>query len=196
MEFGGSLLLRDTGRGGTRPSTSIARGERLCLQSSVPPNEGRASKPSGFGGTRSTASDGGTPSTASPGWGGTGPSMESLPSGRGGTRPSHGMLSPRVEAGAFGDRAGAGRCARGVVVRQGGDLGEHWQRRDDPSAHRRKEGWAVGRRRRAAGRIGVHSSEAASWGPRPGRKVREVGRLSGATSPGPCCSRQPPRQGV
>ena len=116
--------------------------------------------------------------------------------GRGGTRPSHGMLSPRVEAGAFGDRAGAGRCARGVVVRQGGDLGEHWQRRDDPSAHRRKEGWAVGRRRRAAGRIGVHSSEAASCGPRPGRKVREVGRLSGATSPGPCCSRQPPRQGV
>jgi len=68
-----------------------SRGRRLCLKLPVPPDGGMASTPSGLGGTRSTASDGGMRSTASLGPGETGASMESLPSGRGGTRPSNGQ---------------------------------------------------------------------------------------------------------
>ena len=76
MEFGASLLLRDTGRGGIRPSTSTARPTTL-LETANPPNEGMTPTPSGLGGTRSTASDGRTPFVASVGLGGTGPFMES-----------------------------------------------------------------------------------------------------------------------
>ncbi len=65
---------------------------------------GTASTPSNMGGMRSTASNGGTPSPASiggtrcaasaPGPGGTGPSIESSPSGRGGNPALHRMVTP------------------------------------------------------------------------------------------------------
>jgi len=110
--------------------------------------------------------------------------------GRGGTRPSHGMLSPREEAGPLGARAVEGplhaakRWPSRVVY-----LREHRQRRDDRSTQQWKEGVGrIGRWMRAAGRIRVHSSGPASLGLRPGRKLCWVWRPSGATSAGRCCS--------
>jgi hypothetical protein len=97
-----------------------SRGRRLCLKLPVLPNEGTASTPSGSGGTRSTASDGGAPSTASLGPGGTGHSMESLPSARGGTRASNGQCRrvSNPSGGLWKAGAGCEVSGRSAVVRQ------------------------------------------------------------------------------
>ena len=67
--------------GGPKAPAELARSKRFAPSKA----------PCGHGGTPSTAPGiGGTRSTASLGPGGTGPSIESLPSGRGGTRPLRG----------------------------------------------------------------------------------------------------------
>ena len=81
-------------RAGVEPGPPKAwRGGRIRPKPPVPPKGGTAATPSGLGGTRSTASNGGTPFAESLGPGGTGPSIESLPTGRGETRPSNGQCS-------------------------------------------------------------------------------------------------------
>ena len=87
-------------------------------------------------------------------------------------------------------------AARGeTVAQQGRCVRGHQQQRNPRTPQRRKEGLAVRRRIRAAGRVCVRGGGPVSFRLRPGSKLCWVWRLSGATSASPCRLAEPPRQG-